>query len=211
MKDQKYYIKDNRRQGQRTDIQKVKESIIKGDSFKTIVSDVTTLPGIIAAEKLFKYLEPSRPVMDVEVTWIYGKSRTGKTSHVYKNHKEPFRPISYKWWDSYDGDQVVLIDDFRPDWCTFVNLLGLTDRYPFRVECKGGSRQALFTKIYITSIYSPYELYQNGKEPIEQLINRIKYFYFAYIDKNGDYKIQEKTREALQQETRHSEINQICD
>jgi len=48
------------------------------------------------------------------------------------------------------------------------------DRYPFQVECKGGSRQFLAKNIYITSCYSPEQMFEGRvDEDLRQLTRRI--------------------------------------
>ena len=48
-----------------------------------------------------------------------------------------------KWWCSYDKHETVVMDDFRSSNMRMNELLKLIDRYPHRVEVKGGFRQML--------------------------------------------------------------------
>lgn len=52
-------------------------------------------------------------------------------------------------------------------------LLKLIDRYPHRLELKGGFRQMLSKKIYITSIMHPKDIYNLSEEHVKQLLRRI--------------------------------------
>lgn len=121
------------------------------------------------------YLEEKRSQMP-EVVWFWGNTGVGKSYGVMQAYPHPFIPKSFKWWDGYDGQDVVLIDEFRGDWCKFHELLTLLDRLPYRVECKGGMRQLRATKMYITSCSHPAFVY-NGRttEDLNQLFRRIKH------------------------------------
>ena len=46
--------------------------------------------------------------------------------------------MSAKWWDGYEGEKEVLIDEFWKDFYKYHELLRLLDRYPCKVEKKGG-------------------------------------------------------------------------
>lgn len=78
-----------------------------------------------------------------------------------------------KWWEGYDAHENVIIDDFRKDSIQFSSLLRLLDRYAFRVETKGASRQLLAKNIIITCPESPEELFEHTREDIKQLLRRI--------------------------------------
>ena len=77
-----------------------------------------------------------------------------------------------KWWEGYDAQEYVIIDDMRGDFLKFHQLLKLLDRYPYRVETKGSTRQFLATHIFITSSYHPEEMFST-REDIQQLLRRI--------------------------------------
>ena len=163
-------------QGMRTDISKIKDLIKSGGKMKDVLNTNCNFQTIRMAELLLKYQELPRRIAPIEVSWHYGKTGTSKTWTVFEKHPNVFMPTTYKWWEGYDAHDVVLIDDFRPDWCSFKQLLQLLDIYPFRVEAKGNSREAKYTKIFITCSKSPTEIWNGyaGDEDIEQLIRRIE-------------------------------------
>lgn len=162
------------KQGQRNDIHKVKEVISAGGGMKEIIEEVNSYQAIRGGELLLKYLETPREIKPIEVIWFYGKAGTGKTKTVFDTEVNPFTPTTFKWWEGYDGHKVVLVDDWRPTWCSFVDLLRLTDIYPFRIQNKGGSRQVKYNKIYFTSDGSPLDYFSNlPEDELEQLNRRI--------------------------------------
>ena len=160
-------------QGKRNDLKEVKIAIQQKKNIREMLEDeiIVNYQGLKTAESLMRYIEPERKTPP-EVIWRYGKAGTGKSKWVYENYKEVFVPVNFKWWEGYDGHKVVLLDDLRGDFCKYHEFLKLTDRYPYRVECKGGSRQLLAETIIITSPYHPREIWDTIEEK-KQLLRRI--------------------------------------
>ncbi|AGA18383.1 hypothetical protein [Citataivirus sanlemaris] len=164
------------KQGKRSDIVRAIDIITQTNSVSAVLEEVNNYQAVRHCELWLKYKEPCRPVQSINVIWIHGSSGSGKTRKVYDDNSgnEIFTPTSHKWWEGYDGHQVVLIDDIRRDFCKFHELLKLLDIYPFRVETKGGSRQVQFKTIYITAPYSPIEMWEGRcDEDLLQLTRRI--------------------------------------
>lgn len=55
-----------------------------------------------------------------------------------------------QWWDGYWRHDNVIIDDFY-GWIRLDEMLRILDRYPHRVEVKGGYVQFLAKRVVITS------------------------------------------------------------
>jgi adenylate kinase family enzyme len=126
------------------------------------------------AEIWLKYHEAPRN-WKPHVVWISGASGIGKSKLAYEMAGEENTYTCMKtgrWFEGYDAHETVIIDDIRKDFMKFAEFLQLIDRYTFRVECKGGSRQFLAKKIIITSIYPP-EMLWSTREDIYQLTRRI--------------------------------------
>lgn len=109
-----------------------------------------------------------------DVRWYWGPTGTGKTRAAYEEFPEAyFKNMSNgKWWDGYQGQECVVLDDMRKDTFKFHELLRLLDRYPMQVEFKGGSTNFNSKTIIITSCFPPEELYET-REDIGQLLRRI--------------------------------------
>jgi len=163
-----------KRKGERSDLAETRKKLKSTHSIASILEDTNNYNEIRMCEAILKYSEPQRPVAPIKVIWYWGETGTGKTKKVYENHPpdEVFRPVSHKWWEGYDGHRIVLLDDFRKDFCKFHELLTLLDIYPFRVETKGGSRQMQATTFYITSCFGPADLY-DSREDVGQLLRRV--------------------------------------
>lgn len=169
-------------QGKRSDLDGIKERINDGKSnMRDILAEANSYQSVRFAEKLMVYSERGRD-WETEVTWIYGPTGTGKTKLVHdicsaNGYDLYVCQDSAQWWDGYDGHDTVLIDDFRPDFIKYKDLLRLLDRYNYRVAYKGGFRQLLAKRIFITAPHPPDYWYNtdNFVEDNEQLLRRINY------------------------------------
>lgn len=160
-------------QGKRTDVQRVVEELQNGANLRSIAQAPKSLQSVKMAEVWLKYNETGRD-WKPEVYWFHGETGSGKTRAAREWLETDIYTCldSIKWFEGYDAHENVLIDDFRKDFCKFHQLLKLLDRYEYRVETKGGSRQFLAKKIAITSPYHPRDVY-HCREDIQQLIRRI--------------------------------------
>lgn len=164
-------------QGKRNDMDAVREELKTGN-LRSIVQTATSTQSVRFAEIYLKYHEKQRHFKPT-VTWLFGAAGTGKTRRAVDDAKAKgfaddihTQTESTKWWDGYDGHNVVIMDDVRDNFCSYVRMLNLLDRYPCRIECKGGSRQLLAQHMYVTSNVSPDLLWANTEEKL-QLLRRI--------------------------------------
>lgn len=112
----------------------------------------------------------------------YGEAGSGKTSRVFKKHDLnniytlTFGDGSSKslWFDDYQGEKILLIDDFYGQ-IKYSYLLRLLDIYPMRVQCKGGYNYVNFETIYFTSNEHPDEWYSRfDTSALERRFTKIK-------------------------------------
>jgi hypothetical protein len=89
----------------------------------------------------------------VKVVVLVGDAGTGKSAAAYRQgrplhvlNKQPTGP----WFDGYDGEKVLLLDDFY-GWMPKGTLLNYLDRYPCPIPIKGGMDWALWDTVFITS------------------------------------------------------------
>lgn len=173
-------------QGERTDLAAVAKAVVEGKTDQEIAEEY---PGdVIRYHRGISYLRGlyERPrTWKTNVFWWYGPTGTGKSFEAYQRFPEAYWKMGCnKWWDGYRGESAVIIDDYRPDLCTFAELLRLLDRYPYRVEFKGGSSQFVARDLVITCPKHPRDMWATRtEEDIQQLLRRIdevKFFPFAY-------------------------------
>lgn len=92
----------------------------------------------------------------LENEWIYGPTGTGKSYGVRKAYPGLYsHSNTTKWWDGYQGEDVVLIDDLGKktfEWLgEYIKIWA--DHYSFIADFKGKSRCIRPKKIIITSNY----------------------------------------------------------
>jgi len=89
--------------------------------------------------------------------WIVGPAGSGKTEYIYEKYGMDFyQKPNNKWWDAYDGEDVVVWDDYEKssDYC-YGTFLKWTDRYPKQGESKGGHRVLSYHTIVFTCTRPP--------------------------------------------------------
>ena len=109
--------------------------------------------------------------------WIYGPAGCGKSSWARRTFPGAFlKPIN-KWWDGYDNEDTVIMDDIDPkhkEWIGYF-LKMWTDRYAFIAEQKGTSIKIRPTHFIITSQYSIEEIF-GDTETVQAITRRCKIF-----------------------------------
>lgn len=115
------------------------------------------------------------------VSVYYGESGSGKSLKAFKNSGSYVLRCSKTgvWWDGYNNEDTVIIDDFY-GWIPFNMLLNLLDRYPMKVDIKGGAVEFNSKNIIITSNKSPLDWYPNisdeHKYALIRRIDNLEYF-----------------------------------
>lgn len=174
-------------QGKRNDIHASKQMVKEGKGMRQIIEFTNSYQAMRCSELMYKYLEKPRDFMPL-VMWFWGATGVGKTKMAYDicemyGYKDDVWKSSkdLKWFEGYDAHQAVIIDELRLGSCEYSMLLSLLDRYEFRIEYKGGSRQFLAKLIIVTCPVGPRELYgQNvngycAQSDISQLMRRINW------------------------------------
>lgn len=156
-------------QGKRTDLDEIAEMVLDKSVPMTEVLSHRPKMSLLFHDKMMKLRCSILPERDMEspphVFVYWGDSGTGKTKAVYDYAKDNgyrvFKKCPGKWWDGYQQQEVVLIDDFNTKFFGHTQkedmsfLLQLLDRYPVTVEYKGGTVPFNSPTIFITSNYDP--------------------------------------------------------
>lgn len=113
---------------------------------------------------------------DLEVTYVFGKTGTGKTRTVMEQYgyQNCYRVTDYKHpFDTYDGQDVLIFEEFRGG-LKHGDMLNYLDGYPLLLPCRYFNRQACFTKVFILTNIPPDEQYRNiDKESQSAFFRRI--------------------------------------
>lgn len=173
-------------QGARTDLMAFKDALIEGKTDLDLLDDHCVL--VAEYPRFISFVRGATALprdFKSKVTVLYGKPGTGKTRRAMENHgfehtfvvskPDSGRPL---WWDGYlpTKHTTVVLDDFY-GWLPWSFLLQLLDRYPFKVEIKGGSLPFRPTDIFITSNSPPEDWYDLEKikgADIQALLRRIE-------------------------------------
>lgn len=109
--------------------------------------------------------------------WHYGDTGTGKSRHVREKYPDAYIKGNNIWWDGYDGQEVVIIEEMAPKQISAHHIKIWADHYPFSAEVKGGTMKLRPKKIVITSNYHPSEIWE-GKQELEPLQRRFKFHHY---------------------------------
>lgn len=158
------------KKGERTDLKRVFELLSSGAK----ESDIMTNPDLFPVwARYYRAIERFELMSEVKRSWItfttvyWGTSGCGKTrrAHYEASLKadgtvgEPYYVLrkpagNAVYWDGYKGEKHIIIDEFY-GWIPRTMMQVICDRYPAIIDTKGGARNFLATKIWITSNEEP--------------------------------------------------------
>ena len=110
--------------------------------------------------------------------WLYGPSGIGKSYLVRNTFDNMYEKSNNVWWDGYNNEKTVLIDDFDKTCVKLSYYLKIWgDNYRFNGEIKGSIIQPIYNKLIITSNYNIEELFYDEEKPDIELVNALKRRY----------------------------------
>lgn len=169
-------------QGNRTDLESFRDTLKRkpnqssSELAETHLEQLAKFPRLRNELRAAYLKDQTREFRHVEVHVRYGEAGTGKTRKPYEEGAYVFDDYEHGWWDGYDGESVVLLDDFYGGikWSFFLRLL---DGYQLRLKIKGGFTYANWKTMYITSNKHPSEWYAKGMtKELERRITSITKF-----------------------------------
>jgi hypothetical protein len=118
--------------------------------------------------------------------WFYGKSGTGKSKTARLEFPDYYLKNCNKWWDGYNGEESVIIDDFDKIHDKLGHHLKIwADRYAFKGEIKGGAVNLRPSNIVVTSNYHPSQIWTD-EQTVEPILRRFKIVYFKNLEEIDD-------------------------
>lgn len=116
-----------------------------------------------------------RVAVEREVRVYWGKTGVGKSRRAWEEAgltAYPKDPCT-KFWDGYQGDECVVIDEFRGQ-IGISHILRWFDRYPVSIETKGSGSVLRAKRIWITSNIHPNDWYPDlDQETKDALMRRL--------------------------------------
>ena len=194
-------------QGKRTDLADLYSDIKAG---KTCSELLEANPSVARFEKYIKFMKFSvmekasdRQTQGVKVYIFWGDTDLGKTytafnimdpGHIFKMDP-PSVKNSNLWFDGYEGERTLLLDEFKGDnYCSIDRLKTLLDVYKCRLDVKGSFSWAAWTTVIICSNYAPRDWYavaptdaQRVLAPLKRRIYQIRHFTARGIYQEEDW------------------------
>lgn len=126
-----------------------------------------------------------RPVATERVVHVYwGRTGTGKSRTAWQEaglDAYPKDPCT-KFWDGYQGQHHVVIDEFRGA-IGISHMLRWLDRYPVIIEAKHGATTLAARTLWITSNLDPRGWYTaEGQETVDALMRRLHVVHFDTVE-----------------------------
>jgi hypothetical protein len=129
------------------------------DDHPELLYDYAKLKVNIAMYKLDKHAITS--IFPRKCYWIVGKPGIGKSYYVRNLYPDAYIKSQNKWWDGYEQQTVVLLDDLDSD--VMGHYLKIwADGYSFCAETKGGTIKPVYTELWVTSNYTPDMLFKDS-------------------------------------------------
>lgn len=120
--------------------------------------------------------------------WLYGDAGTGKSRYAAQEYPGHYMKMPNKWWDGYQGEDNVVMDDMDPDHAVLRHhLKRWADRYPFIGETKGGAIAIRPKKFIVTSQYSIEEMFKlkDGSPDVQTIAAIRRRFEVKHFGRNA--------------------------
>lgn len=112
--------------------------------------------------------------------WFCGSTGTGKSMKAREWFPDYYlKNASNKWWDGYNLQDNVIVDDFDKKFeYNGFNLKIWADMYPFSAEVKNGSTGMIRPKfIIVTSNYKPEDIWMD-EQTLQPILRRFRVIEF---------------------------------
>ena len=116
-------------------------------------SAMSKLPHINNARQTMRNERYKNEFRKLSVHYIWGKTGVGKTRSIMEKYgyDKVYHVTNYKNpFDQYDGQTVILFDEFRSS-LPIADMLKYLDGYPLMLPCRFNDRVACYTEVFVVS------------------------------------------------------------
>lgn len=159
------------KQGRRSDIEASTDAILLGCNMREVaLADPVVYVKYNRGLEKFKYVVMEDRKDAPEVLWRWGSAGVGKTRWCVETYEDYYIKDGTQWWDGYEQQHCIVIDDFDGHW-PLRDLLRLLDIYKYQGQTKGGYVKIKSPVICITCEYPPEHFWEHNE--LAQLKRRI--------------------------------------
>lgn len=120
-------------------------------------------PRAVTGIQLYKLMKQSATEAEgCRGIWIQGRPGAGKSHLVETKYPDAYRKPQNKWWDGYEGQEVVILEDLDGPYLNHY-LKVWADKWRASGEVKGGTVPLMHKMIIVTSNYSIWQIVEMGK------------------------------------------------
>nr|WDW25904.1 MAG: replication-associated protein [Canine stool-associated circular virus] len=178
----------------------VKENVVHPNNFRNILQ----------AQQMWKLMKKPEDCADTRGIWLNGPAGCGKSTWARKFGESKggfYEKAQNKWWDGYDGEKVVILDDL--DTHALNHYLKIwADKFACKGEVKGSTIWLHHDFFVVTSNYSIPDIVRMGQsrdqdydmELEKALMRRFKRMelhegqeFFEFVEEEVDEPSQKKT------------------
>lgn len=167
-------------QGQRSDLIVLRDAVRSKRSAYDMLQDDEVATVLLKHPRAYGLAlqayqqEATRGFRKLHTTVLWGPTGSGKTRKAMESSEKVYKwsPCQPEWWDGYQGEDTIVIDEFYGQMKP-ARMLELLDGYECRLPIKGGHVYAAWTKVFITSNKKPSEWY-SGSFMAAPLDDRVK-------------------------------------
>lgn len=157
--------------------------------------------------KLMRFDQLSKGLKDLEGElenlWFVGEKGAGKSLKARRmfpnNYNKDMAGTGQQWWDNYNGEETVILDDVSPFNKSYTDQLKTwSDRYVFNAQVKGSYMKIRPKRIIVTSQYAMEDIWTDEKT-LEALRRRFKVVEVKEWEEAKNWEWDERYEEEMQE------------